>query len=95
MQNNSWDKPQTPNTKPVAKRLKKVKSNLALTRDQIRIHRATYEDFLQKMGFSQSTIIDLLKVYDKFITKDEIKELFAYPMKAFHFLFLDYLKQLQ
>ncbi len=86
-------KTQTPNTRPIAKHVKRQRSDLSKFSDQLKIHRNVYIDYLQnKLNFSQKTITRLMHVYDNIIEADQMEILWKLPIILFHKAFLQKLQ---
>jgi hypothetical protein len=89
-------KPQiTPNTKPIAKRVKRQTTNLAKNSDQLKIYRACYENYIENELQLESTLkIRLLQVFDNFYDSKNISEIFPLKISVFHKSFLSFLSNL-
>lgn len=84
MQNN-----QNPNTRPIAKHVKKQKTNLGKLSDQLKIHRNVYQDYLQNnLNFGSRTVDKLIRLYERMIDADQMEILFKLPIATFHKAFL-------
>ena len=80
--------------KPVAKKLKKITSNLGKAADQIIIYRATYLDYLMQNDVPAKYINALIKYYDNWIDNKKIPFVFPLPVSEFHSQLITHLNNL-
>lgn len=86
---------QTPNTKPIAKHVKKQKSNLGKSSDQLKIHRNVYMDYLlNTLSFSARTVDKLMHLYDELVDSEDMENTFSLRIEIFHSAFIQKLQSL-
>lgn len=81
---------------PIAKHNRKLKTNLGRPSDQIKIHKSTYQNYLNnELKIPTSLVEKLLNLYDKLgPNKDTIHDEFKLPIPIYHKKFLSFLSNL-
>lgn len=84
-----------PNTKPIAQWVRRQKTNLGNKTDQLKIHKAVYQDHLENtLSFEPKLVSKLLKLYDSLIEAEQMNTLFQLRIETFHSAFIQKLQSL-
>ena len=82
-------------TNPIAKRTKKLRSNLGDPTSRCDIHRRTYQNYLLvELDITESLVERMLKLHKEHISRETIDRFFPMTMEQFHKVFLIFLKAL-
>ena len=82
-------------TRPIAKRTKKIKSNLGNKTDQLKIHKEVYRTYLmQDLELKPRQTEKLIKLYEELINGDQMPNVFPLPIAIFHTAFIQRLQKL-
>lgn len=82
-------------SRPIAKRVKKQTTNLGKRSDQLKIHKAVYQNYLcNELQLATRVSDQLIRLYDKLIDSETMETTFNLRIEIFHSAFIQKLRNL-